>query len=71
MPEHHSINDQHLNPNGVVHGGLIFSLIDTVMGAASFIRRGRHLVHVESEVLDDLGQIVAVGTGTFTVIYPE
>ncbi len=97
------ITDQHLNPNGVVHGGVIFSLIDTAMGAAtmrvleegchcatvevqtrfirsatsgtlrgsaSVIRRGRHLVHVESEVLNDQSQIVAMGTGTFTVIYP-
>jgi acyl-CoA thioesterase len=98
-----AITDQHLNPNGVVHGGVIFSLIDTAMGAAtmrvleegchcatvevqtrfiraatsgmlrgsaSVIRRGRHLVHVESQVLNDDGQIVAMGTGTFTVIYP-
>jgi acyl-CoA thioesterase len=98
-----AITDQHLNPNGVVHGGVIFSLIDTAMGAAtmrvleegchcatveiqtrfiraassgtlrgsaSVIRRGRHLVHVQSEVLNDLGQIVAMGTGTFTIMYP-
>ncbi len=98
------LSDQHLNPNGVVHGGVIFSLIDTAMGAAtmrvleqgchcatveiqtrfirsvssgmlrgtaSVIRRGRHLVHVESQVLNDQEQIVAMGTGTFTVIYPN
>jgi acyl-CoA thioesterase len=98
-----SLTDQHLNPNGVVHGGVIFSLIDTAMGAAtmrvmeegcrcatveiqtrfiravssgmlsgtaSVIRRGRHLVHVEAQVLNDQDQIVAMGTGTFTVIYP-
>jgi uncharacterized protein (TIGR00369 family) len=98
------ITDQHLNPNAVVHGGVIFSLIDTAMGAAtmrvleegchcatveiqtrfiraattgtlrgsaSVIRRGRHLVHVEAEVLNDQSQIVAMGTGTFTVIYPN
>ncbi len=98
-----AITDQHLNPNGVAHGGVIFSLIDTAMGAAtmrvldegshcatveiqtrfiraassgmlrgsaSVIRRGRHLVHVESQVLNDHGQIVAMGTGTFTVIHP-
>jgi uncharacterized protein (TIGR00369 family) len=97
------VTEKHLNPNQVVHGGVIFSLIDTAMGAAtmrvleegchcatveiqtrfiravtsgvlrgtaSVIRRGRHLVHVESQVLNDQDQIVAMGTGTFTVIYP-
>jgi len=30
------VQDIHLNPNGVVHGGAIFSLADTTMGAALF-----------------------------------
>lgn len=30
------VQDLHLNPNGVVHGGAIFSLADTTMGAALF-----------------------------------
>jgi acyl-CoA thioesterase len=30
-----TIGPQHLNPNGVIHGGVAFSLMDTAMGAAA------------------------------------
>ena len=29
------INETHLNPNGVVHGGVLFTMIDTAMGLAT------------------------------------
>ena len=29
-----TISEHHLNPNGVVHGGALFTLVDTVMGAS-------------------------------------
>ena len=29
------VNDRHLNPNGVVHGGVVFTLVDTAMGRAT------------------------------------
>jgi len=29
------INETHLNPNGVVHGGVLFTLTDTAMGMAT------------------------------------
>ena len=29
------MDDRHLNPNGIVHGGVVFSLADTAMGRAT------------------------------------
>ena len=29
------VDDRHLNPNGVVHGGVVFTLADTAMGRAT------------------------------------
>ena len=31
-----TVREDHLNPNGVVHGGTVYSLADTAMGAALF-----------------------------------
>ena len=31
-----AVDTKHLNPNGVLHGGVIYSLADTAMGAALF-----------------------------------
>ena len=31
-----TVREDHLNPNGVVHGGVVYSLADTAMGAALF-----------------------------------
>jgi acyl-CoA thioesterase len=28
------VSERHLNPNGVVHGGALFTLVDTAMGAS-------------------------------------
>ena len=90
-----------LNPNGVVHGGVIFTMVDTAMGKAvmsvldegqicasielqmrflrpvetgslqadaTVIRRGRRIIHLESQVHDSAGALVATGAGTFAVI---
>ncbi len=29
------VDDRHLNPNGIVHGGVVFTLADTAMGWAT------------------------------------
>ncbi len=31
-----TVREDHMNPNGVAHGGVIYSLADTAMGAALF-----------------------------------
>lgn len=31
-----TVREDHMNPNGVVHGGVVYSLADTAMGAALF-----------------------------------
>lgn len=31
-----TVRGDHMNPNGVVHGGVVYSLADTAMGAALF-----------------------------------
>lgn len=42
-------DERHLNPNGVVHGAVIFALVDTAMGAAtmSVVPPGAHCATIE------------------------
>ena len=46
------VNDRHLNPNGVVHGGVVFTLVDTAMGRAtmSVLEEGRICASIEVAV---------------------
>ena len=46
------VSDRHLNPNGVVHGGVVFTLVDTAMGRAtmSVLEEGRICASIEGAV---------------------
>lgn len=43
------LGDDHLNPNGVVHGAVLFALVDTAMGKATMnaIEPGRFCASIE------------------------
>ena len=43
------VDDKHLNPNGVVHGAVLFALVDTALGAAamSVLAEGRYATSVD------------------------
>ena len=47
-----AVSDRHLNPNGVVHGGVVFTLVDTAMGRAtmSVLEEGRICASIEVAV---------------------
>ncbi len=92
-----------LNPNGVLHGGAVYTMVDYSMGAATMsvlgpgqfcatieikmsylasvrggklraetevVKKGRHIVFLESNVRDDSGKLVATATGSFMIITP-
>lgn len=46
------IADQHLNPNGMVHGAVLFALVDTAMGAAamSVLPEGQYATSVDVQL---------------------
>lgn len=92
-----------LNPNGVLHGGAVYTMVDYSMGAATMsvvepgqycatieikmsylasvrggtlrcetavVKRGRHIVFLESKVRDEASRLVATATGSFMIITP-
>lgn len=46
------LGEQHLNPNGVVHGAVLFAMLDTAMGAAtmSLLPEGQHCASVDVQL---------------------
>lgn len=92
-----------LNPNGVLHGGAVYTMVDYSMGSATMsvldpgqycatieikmsylatvrggtlrcetrvVKKGRHIVFLESAVRDDAHRLVATATGSFMIISP-
>jgi acyl-CoA thioesterase len=47
-----TVRDDHLNPYGVVHGGVVYSLVDTAMGAALHTRlaQGERCATIEIKI---------------------
>lgn len=43
------LTEESLNPNGTVHGGLLFGLADTAMGSAA-VTNGRNVVTINSQI---------------------
>lgn len=97
------VSERHQNPHGVVHGAVVFALIDTSMGGAAtsmldggrrpatievqvrflrpvlggrleartrVVKPGRRVMHLESQVTDADGRVVATGAGSFAVLDP-
>ena len=95
------VGEQHANPNGVVHGAVLFALVDTAMGKATMsvlddglycasvelslrfirpavsgdlvaeatvVKRGRSIVHLDGQVHDGDGRLIATSAGTFAVL---
>jgi acyl-CoA thioesterase len=44
------VDDRHLNPNGIVHGGVVFTLADTAMGRATLAVLGDGQICASIEV---------------------
>ncbi len=63
-----TIDGQHLNPNGVVHGAVLFALVDTAMGKAtmSTVEDGNYCASVELSLRfirpAAVGELLAVAT---------
>jgi len=60
-----TIDERHLNPNGVAHGSVVFAMVDTAMGAAvmSLVPEGKACtttdIHVRFSRAVTAGRIVA------------
>ena len=96
-----TLGAEHLNPNGVAHGAVLFALVDTAMGkstmsvvddgqycasvelslrfirpasageliaAATVVKKGRTIVHLEARVHDGDDRIIATSSGTFAIL---
>ena len=60
-----SAEERHLNPNGVVHGAVLYALADTGMGGAltSMLDAG--------QLFDEEDRLLARATGTFVILDSE
>lgn len=74
------MSDRHLNPNGVVHGAVLFAALDTAMGAAvmSVVSEGdrcttvdlhvRYHAAVRSGMVETTAQVLHEGRRLITLI---
>jgi len=62
-----AVEPKHLNPHGTLHGGVVYSLADSAMGAALFSLLGEGEHYLEAKVYGDGDRLVALATGTFYI----
>ena len=57
-----AVEAKHLNPNGTLHGGVVYSLADSAMGAALFAQLGPGEMCVTLEIKMQYLAVVTGGT---------
>ena len=64
------LHDEQRQYSGVIHGGVLAALADTIAGFAAYIKPGRHVHFSECEIYCD-DKLVSKASGTFSVVQPQ